>query len=61
MPPTKDNSRNVRNTEARKRLAGLREIRLWVPDKPECVEAHRRLAEEQREGIKQHALPSPLR
>lgn len=49
MPRTKDNVRNVRNTEARKRLAGLREIRVWVPDDVEAIAgirgAARRLCE----------------
>lgn len=40
----KTNSEMVEDCKARKRAAGLRELRLWVPDKPECIEQLRRLA-----------------
>ena len=34
----------VRDTEARKRASGLREIRVWVPDNAEAVAALREAA-----------------
>jgi len=44
MTRTKLNAKNVRNTEARKRASGLREIRVWVPDNPHAIDAVKGLA-----------------
>lgn len=37
-------SSRVRKCEAKKRDAGLREVRVWVPDKPETVASIRNIA-----------------
>ena len=49
MPKSK--SQKVRDMEARKRASGLREIRVWVRDSPEAIEAVRRAAREVSEGV----------
>jgi hypothetical protein len=42
--PKKTPAEKVRDTEARKRASGLKEIRVWVPDDQDDIGAVRALA-----------------